>query len=101
MLPKRVLLFSQQLLQQLPLNALLKKYHSLYSEVLVILGTGLFAQMTMWFPNWLVVFLLVEAVAAWSLLEEMGVVELLETQAQSMESSLVKFWELIPRHKGE
>ena len=48
-----------------------------------MIGAGLIAQMTYWFPNWLVVFLLVQVVASWELMSDFGIVELLQTQVQS------------------
>ena len=68
---------------------------------MVIVAAGVFAQLTYLLPNWLAVLLLVELVAAWDLLGELGVVELIETQVQSAEVSLTKFLDMIPRYKGE
>ena len=57
--------------------------------------------MTNWLPSWLIVFVLVQLVAGWQLLSDLGVVEMVQTQAQAAEQSLGKLVEMIPRHKGE
>ena len=67
----------------------------------MVIGVGLIAQMTFWFPDWLAVFLLVQVVACWELMSEMGVVEMVQTQVQAAEGSLNKFIDMIPRHKSE
>ena len=66
----------------------------------MVIGVGLIAQMTNWFPNWLAVFILVQVVAGWELMSDMGVVEMVQTQLQAAEGSLNKFIDMIPRHKS-
>jgi hypothetical protein len=73
----------------------------LYAEVLVVLGAGLFSQISYLLPGWLILIVGVELWAAWDFLVEFGVVEVAQTQLVSAEGSLQKLFDMIPRYKGE
>ena len=67
---------------------------------MVVLAGWLIVQMTYWFPNWLVVLVLVQLCAGWKMLEEIGILEMIESYIQTAEQSLSKLMGMIPRYKG-
>jgi hypothetical protein len=67
---------------------------------MVIVGLGVFAQLTYLLPSWFVLFLAAQVVAFWDLLVTFGVVELAGSVINNTESALTKFFNLIPRYQG-
>lgn len=67
---------------------------------MVIVGLGVFAQLTYLLPSWFVLFVAAQVVAYWDLLVSLGLVELADSTINGMESALTKFFNLIPRYQG-
>lgn len=76
------------------------QYLCLDLELMVIVGLGVFAQLTYLLPSWFVLFLAAQVVAFWDLLVTFGVVELTGSAINNTESALTKFFNLVPRYQG-
>lgn len=68
---------------------------------MVVLAAGLVAQVAYYVPSCVLISVAIELWAAWDFLVDFGLVELVQTQIVSAETSFQKLLDMIPRYKGE